>query len=207
MKLKSLTATGRSSSITASDSVFGVEPNQQLLAQAVRVYRSNQRQGSGAAKTRAQVIRTKKKWFRQKGTGNARHGARSAHIFVGGGVAHGPKTNQNWSLSLSKTMKRKALASALSAQAAAEAVLICDPIEKLKGKTKEAAALIQKAAPETKRVLVILSQSSPEVIRSLSNLENVLVTQARLVTPYEILLAHKILTPKSALPILEERCQ
>src|SRR5690554_4960009 len=105
MKLTVITATSKASSIEVSDAVFGQKANPTLLAQAVRVYLSNLRQGTSKVKTRSEVSRTRAKWYRQKGTGNARHGARSAPIFVGGGVAHGPNGQQNWTKSLSRKMK------------------------------------------------------------------------------------------------------
>src|SRR3989344_8061779 len=71
--------------------VFGAKINQPLMAQAVRVYLANQRQGNAHTKSRGEITLTTAKWYRQKGTGRARHGAKSAPIFVGGGVAHGPK--------------------------------------------------------------------------------------------------------------------
>src|SRR3989344_5782006 len=71
--------------------VFAVKVNSSLLTQAVKVYLTNQRQGNVKVKTRSEVIGSTKKIYRQKGTGKARHGAIKAPIFVGGGVAHGPK--------------------------------------------------------------------------------------------------------------------
>src|SRR5471030_1547190 len=116
MNLTVASTVGKTTSMSVNDAVFAAVINPELIAQAVRVYMSNQRQGSSKVKTRAEVARTKKKWFKQKGTGNARHGARTPNIFVGGGVAHGPNGMQNWSLKLSATMKKAALISALSAQ-------------------------------------------------------------------------------------------
>src|SRR5690242_1823092 len=118
MQLTKVTKTGAKSQLTVSDSVFGVPVNKALIAQAVRVYMSNQRQGTSKAKTRSEINRTSAKWYKQKGTGRARHGARNAPLFVGGGVAHGPNGEQNWTRTLSKRMKMQALVTALSAQAA-----------------------------------------------------------------------------------------
>lgn len=87
--------------VTAQTSpIFATKPNQALLAQAVQIYLARARQASAKVKTRSEVNRTKKKWFKQKGTGNARHGARTAGIFVGGGVAHGPNGQQHYKLNL-----------------------------------------------------------------------------------------------------------
>ena len=79
--------------------IFGSKVNKPLLAQAVRVYLASRRKGSASTKTRGEISMTTAKWYRQKGTGRARHGAKSAPIFVHGGVAHGPKP-RDFSLSL-----------------------------------------------------------------------------------------------------------
>src|SRR5579884_516617 len=84
--------TGKSAgNITLPKEIFGAKVNPQLMSQAVRVYLANQRQGNAATKTRGEINMTTAKWYRQKGTGRARHGAKSAPIFVKGGVAHGPQ--------------------------------------------------------------------------------------------------------------------
>ena len=86
MKMALLTPTGVTGTTNVSDKLFGADVKLVLLAQAARVYLSNSRQSTSKVKTRSEINRTKKKWYRQKGTGGARHGARTANIFVGGGV-------------------------------------------------------------------------------------------------------------------------
>ena len=201
MKLASYSDTGRKNTITVSDEMFGAKPNQQLLAQAVRVYQANLRQVSSQVKTRAQVKRTKRKWFKQKGTGNARHGARSAHIFVGGGVAHGPKADQTWRLELSKKQKTQALISALSTQAPQTSIV---SLKNIQGKTKQAVQLLNKLGAKG-QILLIIDQFQPEVMRSFSNLKNVLLSKASMVNTLEVASADWVLIDKQALPLLEKR--
>src|SRR6185437_7247197 len=93
--------------------IFGEKLNKALLAQAVRVYLANQRQGNASTKTRGEVDGSTRKIYRQKGTGRARHGSVRAPIFVHGGIAHGPKP-RDFSLTMPQKMKQKALFSALS---------------------------------------------------------------------------------------------
>lgn len=203
MKLTKVNLTGANSSLTANDAVFGSVVNETLLAQAVRVYLSNKRQGTSYTKTRSEVNRTKKKWYKQKGTGNARHGARSANIFVGGGTAHGPKGNTDWTLKLTAVLKKKAMISALSAQASK--VVVSDDIMNLSGKTKDAAALIAKVAPEAGKVLVVINKSEENVLKSLRNLETVLVVSASRVNTLEIVLADVVIMTSEAVKALETR--
>lgn len=137
-------AKGTKTSTYSLPRTFGEKENLALLAQAVRVYEDRLHPGLAKVKTRADVDRTKKKLYRQKGTGGARHGARSAPIFVGGGVAHGPKGVKRI-LSLPTNMKRKALWVALSLKAKEGEIALVEGLSTLK-KTKEAQSLIAKIA-------------------------------------------------------------
>ncbi len=203
MKLQVVHTSGKSTELEVLKSVFGEKPNTSLLAQALRVYQLNQRQGTAKVKTRSEVARTKKKWYKQKGTGGARHGARTPSIFVGGGVAHGPNGTTDWSLKLTTAQKQRALVSALSSQA--KYMIISDDVEKLSGKTKGAVKLFNTIAPDSKHLLIILHNSLQNVIRSTANLQNVVVTQANRLNIYETLLADKIILTESAVRMLEQK--
>lgn len=202
MKVPTLTNTGITGETTVPVSVFGAEVNKPLLAQAVLVYRSNLRQGTAATKTRSAVTGTTKKWYKQKGTGNARHGAKTAPIFVGGGVAHGPDGNANWSKKLTKKLKSNALVSALSAQA--KNTFVSAYLNELTGKTQEAAALL---APlkEHGRVLVVVHETPETTFRAMKNIEGVLVVPAYQLTALEVVHAHRIVMTPEAIAIIEKR--
>lgn len=205
MNIKTYTKTGNVSQrpLAVNETVFGAEVNPVLLAQAVRVYLSNQRQGTSKTQTRSSVNRTKSKWYRQKGTGNARHGSKSAPIFVGGGVAHGPTGLENWKRNLPKKLKKKAMISALSAQA--ENMIIANGLNDLSGKTKEAAALLKKMSVGEEKVLIILAKFEDVVMRSLRNLPKIKIVNANRVNVYEIAAADKIILTKEAVEVLEKR--
>lgn len=203
MKLHSITATGEKTTLTANDKVFAAVANPSLLAQAIRVYLSNERQGTAKVKTRAEVARTRKKWFKQKGTGNARHGARTPNIFVGGGVSHGPNGTQNWSLSMTQTMRRQALAQALSHQA--ENILVCDSVEKLDGKTATSVKMLKKIVPAGGRILMVLAESDQRLLRGLRNLTNVLTVTASRVNVLQIAAANTIVMTSHSVKKLETR--
>ncbi len=203
MKVMTYSTTAKIGSMTVSDDVFGVKKNDPLLAQAVRVYLANSRQATKGVQTRADVNRTKRKWYKQKGTGNARHGARSAPIFVGGGVAHGPNPEQHFGVALSKQLKRKSLLTALSMQAAN--IIVIDQISQLTGKTKEAAAMITPSTADAKRVLVVVAEMLSAVARSFSNLPKVMVVTAGELNVLDVAYADKIVTTSEAIKILEAR--
>lgn len=203
MKLVSLTSTGKTGSVSASDTIFGAKVNAVLLAQAIRVYRANLRQGTSKVLNRSEVSLTKRKVYKQKGTGNARHGAKSAPIFVGGGVAHGPTGLQNYSLNLSRKMKAKALVSALSAQASN--IVVINGVTELTGKTKEAAQLLAPVLASASTVLIVLADRNAVTEQAVANIPNVLVTTAALVNALDIASASKVVMTTDAVSALEKR--
>ena len=203
MNARHITTTGKETEITLNDMLFAVPVNRDLLSQAVSVYRSNQRQGTSKVKTRAEVNLTKKKWFKQKGTGNARHGAQSAPLFVGGGVAHGPKGIENWNRDFSKKMKRQAMISALSAQSSR--IVVHDQLELLEGKTTQAAQMLSSISKDSKRILVVLPEAMPVVERSLRNLEGVELTTAAQLSLLDVAQASRLVFTSKAIEALEAR--
>lgn len=205
MKIPLFSTSGSSTTQAVNEVVFAAEQNKVVLAQAMRVYLSNLRQGTSKVKTRSEINRTKKKWFKQKGTGNARHGARTPNIFVGGGVSHGPNGEQNWTLNLPQTIKRQALIQALSLQAGQQAVLVHEGVEQVSGKTKDAAKIMSLVAKPKDKVLVVVSTNTPMMIRSYNNLSQVLVMSAARVTALEVAEADKVVFSPAGLSGLEQR--
>lgn len=203
MKVTSITASNKFSTVSVSDEVFGAAINESLLSQAIRVYLSNKRQGTSKVKSRGEVVGSRKKIWKQKGTGNARHGAKSAPIFVGGGVAHGPKGIENWNLSLSKVMRRKALITALSAQA--ENVVVADNLSEIAGKTKNAAQFLDTINVTGKKVLLVLDTNATDVLRAFNNIPEVTVIQDELVNALDIACVESIVMTKAALKNIEAR--
>ena len=122
--------------------IFEVEVNVGLMHQAYVRQMANARLGTHKTKTRGEINRTKAKWYRQKGTGRARHGARSAPIFVGGGVAHGPQPRK-YSQKMPRKMRRQALRCALSALAADDQIVFVDKLDVEAPKTKVMAGIAE----------------------------------------------------------------
>ncbi len=204
MKIQTVHISGKAGKEVDSP-IFDNAGSSMLVAQAVRVYLANQRSGTAKAKTRAEVNRTKKKWFKQKGTGNARHGARSAPIFVGGGVAHGPMGDTNWKLSMSKTMRMRALETSLAMQAEKGKVMVVEGFDTLSGKTKEMVTALDSMKLTGKAILVIVDTIADAVMRATDNIENVLVMQAKDSSTYVVARAHTILITPAGLKELETR--
>lgn len=188
LKVPTYSSKGIKKTDSALPKIMEAEFNSVILAQAIRVYENRGHVGLAKAQTRAEVNRTKKKWYKQKGTGGARHGAKSAPIFVGGGVAHGPRPIKRI-LSLPSKMKDRALAVALSQKARDREVVVVDGLTKIE-KTKDLTALISKlkksAVFSGKRfTFVLTSDGTSKATRNLKNSRAVL---------YKDLNAHDIFT-------------
>ncbi len=186
--------------------VFGAKINQPLMAQAVRVYLANQRQGNAHTKSRGEVILTTAKWYRQKGTGRARHGAKSAPIFVGGGVAHGPKP-KDYSLSLPQKMRKAALYSALSLKAKDGEIKVLSGLSKITPKTKDMNQVIKKLTDKSGKAKVLLVTSAApkeleNVYKAGRNLKNMEILNARLLNTYEVLKYKNLIFMKESIDIL-----
>lgn len=182
---------------TLPKEIFSVEAKPQLLAQAVRVYLANQRQGTQNAKTRAEINRTRHKLYKQKGTGGARHGDRKAPIFVGGGVTFAPKP-RDYSLSMSGQLKKRALFGALTVQNKAKKLNIFSGGEKLTGKTAELAKFLDGVEEKTKNLLLVTDIVRENVYRAAKNIPGVTVVPANQLNTYEVLKAGRILMMKEA---------
>lgn len=195
-------------SITLPKEIFGLSENKQLLSQAVRVYLANQRSGTAHSKSRGEVNISTRKIYRQKGTGRARHGAASAPIFVGGGVAFGPK-QRDYSLKLSKNARRKALFTALSAKLSNGEIKVVAGFEKLEPKTKEVAQALSKLDLNGKKVNLLLitpdtSEKYENVVKAARNIEGVEIRPSNLLNTYEVLRARELLLMKDAINALKE---
>lgn len=172
-------------SLSLPKEVFGVKVNKTLLAQAIRVYTTNQKNLTASTKTRGQVEGSTAKIYRQKGTGRARHGAIRAPIFVGGGIVFGP-TPRKVRLDLPKRMKRVALFSALSAKLADKQMVGLSGVEKATGKTKEMAAVLKKIN-NGKSALIVISNKQDNVVRAVKNIKGTDVLSVNLINAYEVL--------------------
>lgn len=194
--------------------VFGAKINQPLMAQAVRIYLANQRQGNAHTKSRGEITLTTAKWYRQKGTGRARHGAKSAPIFVGGGVAHGPK-KRDFSLNFPQKMKRAALYSALSLKVKDGDVKVLSGLSKITPKTKIMDQIIKKITAEQKglpagrqgkaKVLLVTSAAPKElenVYKAGRNLKNMEILNAKLLNTYEVLKYKNLFFMKESIEVL-----
>lgn len=185
--------------------IFGAKINDKLLAQAVRVYLANQRAGSATTKTRSEVHGTTKKAWQQKGTGRARHGSRKAPIFVHGGIAWGPRP-RDFSLSLSKKMRRAALFSALSLKQKSNEIKGIKGLEKLTPKTKLIVEVLNNLGvnQDNKKILLITPKGKEfeNVYRAARNIQGVSLLPADIINAYQIMNNKLILLMDKSLDVI-----
>lgn len=189
--------------LTLAKEIFGVEVNNRLLAQAIRVYLSNKKVFTNFTKTRGEVVGSTIKIFKQKGTGRARHGAITAPIFVGGGITFGPKPRAK-SLDLSKKMKKAALLSALSSKVAEKRAFILADAEKSSGKTKDFVQVLTKISEQKIMLptLIVTGEKTGTVLRGVKNISGVTTLTANLLNAYEVLKHDNLVLTKDAVEML-----
>ncbi len=177
--------------------VFGVKVNVPLMHQVVTAGMAAQRAGTHSTKTRAEVSGGGKKPWRQKGTGRSRHGSSRSPIWVGGGIAHGPKP-KDYDKKVPKKMKRLALLSALTDRAREGRITIVDALSFDEPNTKEALALLDRLKADG-LVLLVLATPDVAIEKSFRNLSQVRIAYAGNLGTHEILYADWVVFTKDAI--------
>ena len=183
------------------DDIFGIEPNTVVMHQALVRQQANARLGTHSTKTRSEVRGTGAKWYRQKGTGRARHGDRKANIFVGGGQTHRPKP-RDYTKKMPRKMRRLALRSALSAKAAAEQVVVLDQLVFDEPKTVEMLQLLDNLDIGGSAV-VLLPERNENVEKSARNLEDVKTLRANYLNIRDLLGHNYVIMTKDTMSVIE----
>ncbi len=183
--------------ISLPESIFGVPWNADLVHEVVRLMNSNSRSPIANTKTRGEVSGTGKKPWQQKGTGRARHGSRRSPIWVGGGVAHGPRKEKNFSRKINKKAKAKALYTVLSRKFKDGQILFVDSMNISSPKTKDAKAIIsslskikgyEKLGTKPKNAAIVAFDKKTDALTmSFRNFGNVSVEEFRNINPVSIL--------------------
>ena len=175
----------------------------QAVHDLVVAYQANRRSGTAQTKTRGEVRGTGKKMYRQKGTGNARHGDHKAPIFVGGGVAFGPR-NRSYAKTVSRKVRTLALRRVLGEKINAGSVLSVDSLEVSSGKTKDFVKAVE-AITDSKKVLIIGGAFTEETYRAERNLTWALLQTAENVNVEELLFFDTVIIVDDALETLAKR--
>jgi large subunit ribosomal protein L4 len=204
-------------SIKLPESVFGVPWNSDLVHQVVHSMLTNTREAIAHTKGRGEVRGGGKKPWKQKGTGRARHGSIRSPIWVGGGVAHGPTNEKNFTRKVNKKMKTKALFSLMSKKFSEGEVVFIDNVTVAGAKTKAARVVLNSLATikgfeklATKKhnaALIAVGEVTNETKRSFRNMGNLLLIESRNLNPIDVL-KYKylvIVNPEASLRVIESK--
>ena len=205
MKLDKINIDGKKDTIDVSDKIVSAKVNNKLVSNVL--YKSNANYKGRKAKTKQknEITGSTSKIYSQKGTGNARHASKKAPIFVGGGVAHGPKGESNYkNRKLNKSEKKLSIASLITKKNNLKDLLILDDFQKQILKTKEMNNILIKF--EAKNSLIIADKKSKKNIsKSIKNIPNVKITDINHFSAYDLAKYKKIIFTETSIKELEKR--
>ncbi|MGZ5936340.1 MAG: 50S ribosomal protein L4 [Rhizomicrobium sp.] len=203
MKTKVLNLDNKASGeVELKDAIFGLEPRADLIQRVIVWQLAKRRSGQHKVLTRAEINRTKKKVYKQKGTGQARHGARSAPLFVGGAKAMGPVSHSH-EFDLPKKVRSLGLRHALSSKAKSGSIVVLDEAKTAAIKTGDLAKRFGKLGLQS--VLVVDGTFDKNFELSARNLSHVALLPAAGLNVYDIIRRDKLVLTKAALAAIEER--
>ena len=182
--------------------IFEAAVNVPLMHQALVRQLANARLGTHKTKTRGENNRSKAKWYRQKGTGRARHGSRNAPTFVGGGIAHGPMP-RSYEKQMPVKMRRAALRSALSVKATAQQIVVVDQLSMAAPKTKEFARVLRNLSAADGKALILLPERNTSVELSVRNLPTARTLRAHYLNIRDLMSADYLIMSLGALEVIE----
>ena len=188
--------------VELNDAIFGLEPRQDLIQRVVVWQLAKRRSGQHQVQTRGEINRTKKKMYKQKGTGQARHGARSAPLFVGGAKAMGP-VNHSHEFDLPKKVKALGLKHALSSKAKAGSIVILDEAKSKDIKTGALAKQFGKMG--LAKALVVDGEFDKNFQLSARNLADVALLPVAGINVYDIMKSDKLVLTAAAIKAIEAR--
>ncbi len=205
MKIDKISIDGKKGSIEVLDKIFGSKLNKKLVSNVLYKINANYKGRKAKTKQKNEIIGSTSKIYAQKGTGNARHASRKAPIFVGGGVAHGPKGESKYKTrKLNKSEKKLSIASLISEKNSSKNLIIFSDFKEQIKKTKEMNNLLKKF--DALHSLIIVDKNSMDKIsKSTRNIRNVKITDINHFSAYDIVKFKKIIFTETSIKELEKR--
>ena len=205
MKLEKINIDGKKASIEISDKIIAAKINPRLVSQVLYKTNANYKGRKAKTKQKNEITGSTSKIYAQKGTGNARHASKKAPIFVGGGIAHGPKGELNHKKrKLNKSEKKLSIASLITKKNNLNELIIIDDIQKQVLKTKEMNSLLIKF--EAKNSIIIADKKSKDnIYKSVRNIPNVKITDVNHFSAYDLAKFKKVIFTETSIKELEKR--
>ena len=205
MKIEKFSIDGKKESIEVLDKIFSKKINKQLVSNVLYKTNSNIKGRKAKTKQKNEIIGSTSKIYAQKGTGNARHASRKAPIFVGGGVAHGPKGQNSYKKrKLNKSEKKQGLASLISEKKILNNLLILDDFKKEIKKTKEMNQILKKLNA-TNSLIILDNNSKNNISKSLRNIPNIKVSDINHFSAIDVVKYNKLIFTLTSVKELEKR--
>ena len=205
MKIEKLNIDGEKSSIEVLDKIFAAKINKQVVSNVLYKSNSNYKGRKAKTKQKNEIIGSTSKIYSQKGTGNARHASRKAPIFVGGGVAHGPKGESKYKKrKLNKNEKKISIASIITEKNQKSNIIIFNDFDKKILKTKEINSILIKFEA-TNSLIIVDSKSKENIFKSTRNIPNVKITDINHFSAYDLVKYKKVIFTETSLKELEKR--
>ena len=205
MKIDKLNIDGKKNSIEVLDKIFGVKINEKLVSNALYKINANFKGRKAKTKQQNEIRGSTSKIYAQKGTGNARHASRKAPIFVGGGVAHGPKGETKYKIrKLNKSEKKLSIASIITDKNKNKNLIIFEDFEKKILKTKEMHSILIKFEA-TNSLMIIDKKSMENIYKSAKNIPNLKVTDTNHFSAFDLAKYKKVILTETSVKELEKR--
>ncbi len=205
MKVDLINLDGKKNSIDIHDGIISAKINKKLVSSVIYKTNANYKGRKAKTKQKNEIIGSTSKIYAQKGTGNARHASRKAPIFVGGGIAHGPKGEDNYKIrKINKSEKKKSITSLITEKNKDKNLMIFSDFKSEISKTKEMNKILEKY--NAKNCLLILDKSSKnKIIRSVKNIPNIKVTDVNHFSTYDVIKFQKIIFTETSMRELEKK--
>ncbi len=205
MKVELINLDGKKNSIDIHDGIISAKINKKLVSSVIYKTNANYKGRKAKTKQKNEIIGSTSKIYAQKGTGNARHASRKAPIFVGGGIAHGPKGEDNYKIrKINKSEKKKSITSLITEKNKDKNLMIFSDFKSEISKTKEMNKILEKY--NAKNCLLILDKSSKnKIIRSVKNIPNIKVTDVNHFSTYDVIKFQKIIFTETSMRELEKK--
>ena len=205
MKIDKMSIDGNKNSLEVTDKILANKINKKLVSEILYKNIANFKGRKAKTKQKNEIIGSTSKIYAQKGTGNARHASRKAPIFVGGGIAHGPKGENAYKIrKLNKKEKKLGLASIITEKNKLKDLIVFNDFNKAIVKTKEM-YLILKKFEATNSLLILDKSSNQNIGRSLKNIPNVKVSDIANLAPYDLIKYKKVIFTETSIKELEKR--
>ncbi len=205
MKIEKISIDGNKNSLEITDKIFTNKFNKKLISEILYKNVANHKGRKAKTKQKNEIIGSTSKIYAQKGTGNARHASRKAPIFIGGGIAHGPKGESSYKVrKLNKKEKKLGIASIISEKNNINDLIVFEDFNNEIKKTKEMFKLLKKFEA-TNSIIILDKNSNNNVGKSLKNIPNIKVTNSENIALYDLVKHKKVIFTETSIKELEKR--